>query len=432
MGALWNLLALDSEILNSSIINVFNKTKEIEDANVACANAGKEMLESDESILTRFKISEKPKEKISISGNEAMALGAYAAGVRAYFAYPMTPSSPVLQTISHFASKTGIIVKQAEDEITAVNMVIGANHAGTRAMCGTSGGGFDLMTEALSLSGITETPLVVILAHRPGPATGAPTWTAQGDLNLAIFAGHGQFLRIVLAPGDNQESFEMIAEAHNLAEKFQTPVIIMNDKYLGETLYTTDPFSSESITIDRGEILENPTPESMRYQFTESGISPRWFPGTPGNTFVGNSDEHDEKGHSVEDADKVEAMISKRIKKESTAHSIIPEPEYFGSENAETVFIGWGSTKHIMLDAMKENPDKIGFLYFKYISPLRKEKLIELKDKGKKFVAIENNEKGHFADYIQMQTGIMIPERILKFDGRPFFIEEVVEKISNI
>ncbi len=435
MGVVWKMLGLDKDLLLKAILDIFNKTKEIEEGNKNCALAGMEMVEEKE-LIKHFVPQEDPKGQLSISGNEAIALGAITGGVRAYIAYPMTPSTSILHTISKFAEKTGVFVKQAEDEITAVNMTIGANHGGTRAMCATSGGGMDLMSESMSLAGITETPLVICVAQRPGPGTGVPTWTNQGDLRIAVNAGHGEFPRIVLAPGSVQECFDMTVEALNLSEKYQTLVLLLTDKYLAESIFPNDPFETDALEIDRGDLIqENFDKEQERYKFTESGVSARWLPGADTNTFLANSDEHNEHGYSTEDSEEIVKMIDKRMRKTKTILNDLPEPEMFGENDAEISLIGWGSTRNIVLDAMKElekKGKKVNFLYFKYVYPLKTEKLNEFISKAKELIVVENNEVGQLADLIQQTTGHKMDKRFLKYDGRPFFVEEIVDYINNL
>lgn len=435
LGALWNLLGLDQQSIVDVVSAIFNKTPEIQEANKKCAIAGQDLLSPNKELLKNFPPTDELKDYINISGNEAIAIGAIAGGVRAYIAYPMTPSSSILHTMSKLGPKFGVVIKQAEDEITAVNMAIGANHTGTRAMTATAGGGFDLMTEALSLAGITETPLVVGLAQRPGPATGVPTWTSQGDLKIALHGGHGEFTRIILAPGDMDECFDMTWEAHNLAEQFQAVVIILTDKYLAESLFTTKDFDSSKVIIDRGDlIVGNHDKELQRYKFSENGISQRWLPGEDANTFVANSDEHDEHGNSTEDPIEIKKMIDKRMKKDIAVLNSLPQPEVFGSDDADVSIIAWGSSKHIILDAMKEvekSGKKVNFLYYKYVYPLKTEKLIEFIKNAKNLLLVENNEVGQLGDLIQMKTSIEIKNRMLKYDGNPFFVEDIVNKINS-
>jgi 2-oxoglutarate ferredoxin oxidoreductase subunit alpha len=261
----------------------------------------------------------KVTESLLMTGNEALSLGAISAGLGLYAAYPMTPSTPILHYLSSHQQEYGYIVRQAEDEISAVNMVIGAMHMGVRAMCGTSGGGFALMNETLALSGITETPLVVVLVQRPGPATGLPTWTEQGELQYAIHAAHGEFLRFVLAPGDNEEIFQMIFEAFNLAERYQTPAIIMLDKFLSESSMFCGNLSPDKFTIDRGKIADpdklKKAKNYQRYQLADDGISERSLPGMDGGVFCANSDEHEYHGLADESSSMRIWQVDKRLKK---------------------------------------------------------------------------------------------------------------------
>jgi len=432
IGAVWNLLGLSPEIITKAVIDVFNKTKEIEENNKKCTIAGFKFLDTQTKLLERFKPQEFANKRISITGNEAISFGAIASGVRAYFAYPMTPSSSILHVLAKYADKTGMVVKQAEDEITAANLTLGANHAGTRAMTATSGGGFDLMTESVSLSGMTETPFVVVLGQRPGPATGMPTWTAQSDLNIAIYGGHGEFPRIVLAPGDADECFYLTAQAHNLAEKYQTVVIILTDKYIGESIYSTDKFDNNKIKIERGKMLfENFDKEKERYEYTEDGVSERWLPGDRANTFIANSDEHDIHGNSIEDAILTKKIIEKRLRKEKSIMDSIPEPIIYGTDNADISFVGWGSTKHIILDAMDElerQGKKINFLHYSYVYPLKVQTLSKFAAKAKKLILVENNATGQFGNLLARYTNVKFHERFLKYEGRHFFVEEIIEK----
>ena len=378
------------------------------------------------------------KNNIFITGNEAVALGAIAAGVRLYVSYPMTPASSILGYLAEEGPKYGMIVKQAEDEITSAIMAIGAAHAGTRSMCGTSGGGFDLMTEALSLSGITEIPFVCVLAQRPGPGTGAPTWTAQGDLNLALYAGHGEYPRIVIALSDAEDAFYLTAEAHNLAEKYQTPVIILTDKYLAETNFSVPKYDMKRIEIDRGKIVKvgEGNDDSKRYEITEDGVSPRWFPGDNIATFLANSDEHNSKGYSVEGAKELEEMLDKRLRKEVTILKDLPEPEIYGDPSkADLSIISWGSNKQVVKDTVNEleaQGKKIATIHFTYMWPLKTEKLVEFIKASKNPVIIEVNATGQFDKLIKRQTSLEIKSKLLKHDGRPFAYEELVEKLGKL
>ena len=442
LGALWSVLDQDLEILNRVIKENFShKSQEIIDLNLKCLKAGYDFLEKK---VEHFNITANKDSgsagKMLISGNEAIGLGAIASGVRLYSSYPMTPASSILGFLAVLGTKKGMIVKQAEDEITAANMVIGASFAGTRALCGTSGGGFDLMTESLSLAGMTETPFVVVLAQRPGPATGAPTWTEQADLNVALYAGHGEFPRIIMAAGDPEECFLMTAEAQNLAERFQTPVILLTDKYLAESYFETIPLSESMITIDRGMIAKPGTDEEnknkMRYEINENGISPRWIPGDKINTFIANSDEHTPKGYSTEEGEEIAAMSAKRMNKIFTITDELPDPEVFGNsiEESSLLIISWGSNKKVIMDAQNallKDGIRTAFMDIKYIWPLRQTFIGHATERAKKVVVIEENKTGQLADLLELKTGLKYENRILKYDGRPFFYEEIINSLKG-
>ncbi len=439
LGALWKTMGFELDQVLPVLAETYNKTQEMIDLNRKCLEGGFNAVTNSGSYQTGLIPNEKFKNNIIITGNEAVAMGAIAAGVRLYSSYPMTPASSILTYLAEFGPKYGMIVKQAEDEITSANMVIGAVHGGTRAFCGTSGGGFDLMTEALSLAGIVEAPFVCVIGQRPGPATGVPTWTAQGDLNLALYAGHGDFPRIVLAPSDGEDAFYLTAEAFNLAERFQTPTLILTDKFMGESNYSVARYDQSKISIDRGKIITE-TAEAqdalLRYQFSEDGVSPRWFPGDNIATYLANSDEHTQKGYSTEDAEEVKAMMDKRSLKNDVIKKALPEPQIYGDPNNSQVnIVSWGSNRMVILAAIKEL-EKSGiscsFLHVTYLWPLKSETIKDFLSKGKATAIIEGNASGQLAKLIHTETNIEIKNKLLKYDGRPVYIEEVIEFIKNI
>lgn len=371
--------------------------------------------------------------------NEAIAFGSISAGCKFFSAYPMTPINGLIAFMASAAEKYGFIYKQPEDEISAINMAIGASFAGVRSLTATSGGGFALMTEAFGMAGMTETPLVVVMGQRPGPSSGLPTWTGQGDLNFMLNASQGEFLRFVLAPGDLEEAFEMTVEAFNLADKYQAPVIILIDKFLAESCQTTEMFKFDNVKIDRGKIL---TPEQFakltdfkRYENTKDGISPRAMPGKGGPFFVANSYEHEEHGFSTESEKQITDMIEKRARKEVLAEAEMPAPTFFGPENAEYTFVGWGSTKAPMLEALKtlnESGNKANYLHFTHLSPLNGDKVLKILKSLKKTVLIEGNSTGQLGRLIMEKTGIRLQKRFLKYDGRPFFPCEITNYLLTI
>ena len=436
LGCLWKVLRLELSQIKPLIEETYDKSKEMIETNIKCLEAGFNNIKLQNDFAINLTSKEIFKDNIFITGNEAIALGAISAGVRLYVSYPMTPASSILSYLAEEGPKYGMIVKQTEDEITAATMAIGAAHGGTRVMCGTSGGGFDLMTEALSLSGMTEIPFVCVIAQRPGPATGAPTMTAQGDLNLAIFAGHGEFPRIVISLSDPSDAFYLTSKALNLAERYQTPVLILTDKYLAESNFSIPKFDISKVEIDRGKILTEGDDSKLRFDYTEDGISPRWFPGDKIATFLANSDEHSPKGYSTEDNSEIEKMMQKRMLKEKTILNALPEPEITGdSKTADLSIISWGSNKQVIKDVisdLEKTGKTFAVLHLTYMWPLKTEKLSQFIKDAKKSVVIELNATGQLAELIKRQTGLDVGQKILKHDGRPFIFEELMLKISSI
>lgn len=369
--------------------------------------------------------------KMVINGNQAVGYAAITAGVQFVSIYPMTPITALLEIFAKNQEKYGYIFRQPEDEIAAVNMAIGAGYAGARAMCATSGGGFCLMTEGYGLAGITETPLVIIEGMRGGPATGLPTWTEQGDLRFILHAHQSEFPRLVMAAGDAKEAFFLTMEAFNLAEKYQTPVVVIVDKMICECDQGMDEFGTEEYVIDRGKRVTGFDQDYKRYKMSEDGISNRALPGD-GNFFVTNSDEHDEVGFSSEESDNRQGQMAKRMQKLVTvAKNEKIEPELYGPEDAELTIVSWGSTKGSILMALKELPG-VNFLQLKWMNPFPVNKVREILGKAKMILDIETNSTAQAAGLIAEHTGIMIEHKLLKNDGRPIYPEEIVKKVKNI
>lgn len=362
-------------------------------------------------------------------------MGAIASGCRFYSAYPMTPASSVLHNLADWSENAGMVVKHAEDEISAVLMAIGASYAGVRAMTGTSGGGFALMSEALSLAGMTEIPLVIFESQRPAPATGLPTWTEQGDLKFLANAGHGDFARAILAPANAEEAFYMTTLAFNLADKYQIPVFVLLNKYLSDGRQTVPDFDVKKIKIERGEILTEKDlvkiKEYKRYLLTASGVSPRSLPGEAGGIYIANSDEHDELGYSIEGfSDEMrKKQMEKRLKKLSGILKELPKPKVFGPLKAKITLVGWGSTKGTVLEALPYLAN-VNYVHFPAPFPLLKNEAEKTLGHAKKIVCVENNATGQFAEILE-QRGIKIHSKINKYDGRPFFPEEIVDYFNN-
>ncbi|QQS15391.1 MAG: 2-oxoacid:acceptor oxidoreductase subunit alpha [Candidatus Moraniibacteriota bacterium] len=368
------------------------------------------------------------KEEVILDGTEAIALGAIAGGCSFIASYPMSPSTGVLQFLAKESAAFGIAVEQAEDEIAAINMGLGASYAGARAMVTTSGGGFALMCEGVSLSGMMELPIVIHIAQRPGPATGLPTRTEQGDLELALYSGHGEFPRAIFAPGTHEEAFEMMRQAFHMAEKWQSPIFFLSDQYFLDTVATVsqDAFTFSSETR---EIVET-SKEYERYVLTESGVSPRGIPGWGAGIVVVDSDEHTEDGHLTERLDMRVLMMDKRLKKLEGMIADVLSPVLTGNKDAETMLVGWGSTFGAIAEALeKSGRTDIAHLHFRQVYPLPAN-VKELFKNVKNIVVIENNYSGQFASLLE-KHGLPVSERMVKYDGEPFSVEEIAEKIKN-
>lgn len=442
LGALVGLLGFNLEVLFRVIQDVFaDKGEKIILDNKKAAQLGFDYVNNNfKGKFTKKLIPNTPAKKLVITGNDAISLGAIAAGCGFYAAYPMTPSSSVLHLLASYAEKVGMVVKHAEDEISVINMAIGASIAGVRAMCGTSGGGFSLMVEGLGLAGITETPLVILESQRPGPATGMPTWTQQGDLQFLIHASQDEFPRIILAPGDPEEAFYLTVEAFNLADIYQTPVFVLSDKYLSESHKSVDIFDPQKIVIDRGKLITKPDQDLSqykRYQITEDGISARVILGVKGTHFLANSYEHEENGLSTEDAVERTKQVNKRNQKLKTYKSKMPLPQIYGQDLADITLIGWGSTKGPVLQALTDlnfnhKGRAINFLHLTHVWPLNTQAISNILAKTKKRVMIEGNSYGQMALLLREQTGFLMDDMLLKYDGRPFYPEEIIKKLEQI
>jgi 2-oxoglutarate ferredoxin oxidoreductase subunit alpha len=360
-----------------------------------------------------------------------VALGAISAGLQYAAIYPMSPISNILHVLAENQEKFGFVYKQPEDEISAINMAIGASYAGARSKTATSGGGFCLMTESYGLAGMTETPLVIIDGMRPGPATGLPTWSDQGDLQMILNAHQGDFPRIVLAAGDAKEAFDLTMQAFNLADKYQTPVVLIIDKDICENDQSFQFFDFSSYKIDRGKFSSEFLSEYQRYKYSEDGISQRTVPGI-GNYFCANSDEHDQIGYSTENTEIRNKMMEKRMTKLKTCEEQdMGAPQLYGPENADITIISWGSNKGSILQALKVLRN-VNFIHISWVSPFPVEALTKMVSKSKYILNIESNYTGHMARLIREKTKIEINDSLLKYDGRQIYSEEIVEKINTL
>ena len=429
-GLLAGLFKTDREKCGQFIARYFEgKKEEITEKNIAAAQRGFDIgagLAAD--IVIEMVKDVSVAEDIMLTGGEAVALGALAGGCNYLCAYPMSPGTSVMTHMAAYAKSLDVIVEQVEDETGVINMAIAAWYAGARAMVTTSGGGFALMTEGVSLAGMIEMPLVVHVAQRPGPATGLPTRTEQGDLNLVLYAGHGEFPRIILAPKDIGEAFSLSQQAFNLADKYQVPVFILTDQYLMDTYYNQPRWTINRLPLERH--VDRTQPDYQRFRFTDSGISPRGIPGFGEGIVCVDSDEHDEGGYITEDSDVRIAMVQKRLRKAETVKKAALPPAFMGAEGYETLIVGWGSTCPALAEALEKigNP-ALAHLHFSWIYPLAEETVATVQ-KAKKIIVVEQNVTGQFGNLLKLMTGRDI-EHILKYNGLPFSVEELVTAISE-
>ena len=443
LGASMALLDYDLNLMNDVLRDTFKQ--EVAEQNIEATKRGYDYIKENYDI-TKFRYNLKKTNskgnRIFLTGNEAIGLGALNAGCKFYAAYPMTPATSILHFLAPLAKKFRMIVMQTESEIAAVNMVAGASFAGARSMTATSGGGFCLMSEGIGMIGMTETSPVIVLVQRPGPSTGLPTYTSQGDLRFAIHASQGEFPRIVVAPGDVAESFYITLDIFNLAEKFQIPAIIISDKYLAESHGTAEIFDQNMIKIDRGEILLSDKYDAkevyMRHKFTENGVSERIFPGTKGAIVRTNADEHNQLGYTTEDPVLSTKMNNKRFKKLETLKKeleLFETIKVHGPKQADATIIGWGSTKGPILEAMKliNNGDrKINYLQIIYLNPFPSAKVQEVMNSAKKSIVVENNITSQITSLIREHLLRDVENKILKYDGRPFNPRALAQSIQEV
>ncbi len=451
MGAAIGLYNLDLDIYIELIKHTFGRHgDEVVKANISAAREGFEWAKKNtEPIEHNIKIDKNAK-KYYIGGNEAIAFGMLNGGLQSFAWYPMTPASPVGHFISKYGPLTGCIVKQMENEVNVANYVVGAAFAGARSATATSGGGFALMTEAIGMAGMMELPAVFIEVARGGPSTGLPTRTEQGDLNQLLGASQGDYPRAIIAQVSVEDGFYLGQEALNIAEKYQIPVLIASDLYMGEHFETIDKFDFDRIPIERGKLILDELPEDMqpymRYKDVEDGISPRTIPGVVGGQYDAGSDEHDEYGHLISDRragypEAVEArkvQMRKRMRKVEKLIDELPAPkvEGYSSDEAKVLFVGWGSTYDIIKEAREtfENEGiKTAQLHIKYIVPFHGKEvgeiLREYESKGVRIILVENNYTAQMGRHIRAETGFEIKEKFLSYDGEYILPRDIVNDI---
>ncbi|MBI9031333.1 2-oxoacid:acceptor oxidoreductase subunit alpha [bacterium] len=430
-GFICGLLNVELQLCKDFIAEYFaSKKQDIIDKNIIAISKGHKIGKDLEQIKITIDKSKKIQKHLLLTGAEAVSLGALAGGCNFVCAYPMSPATSVLENMASYSKDNDIIVEQVEDEIGVINMTLGAWYAGARAMATTSGGGFALMSEGISLCAMIESPLVMHIAQRPGPATGLPTRTEQGDLNLVLYAGHGDFPRIILAPGTLEEAFYQSRNAFNMSAKYQMPVFILTDQFFVDSKYNIENFDLDNFEIEESIVKTNP--DYQRFAFTKDGLSPRGIPNHGKGLVCVDSDEHDESGHITEDFDIRVKMVDKRKHKLKLVEKDITPPKLIGKENYKTLVICWGSTFNTLKEALEElENEDISLLHFSWIYPLHKDTFDYL-NKADKTIIVENNSSGQMAQLIRSTTGFAIDEEILKYNGLPFSVEELKQKITNL
>lgn len=447
----WAAFGGDIKLLKLLVGEKFAKKKDLLELNMRCIEEGfahqKETACDLSSALP--KPDKKWKDQLLVTGSQAMGMGIVHAGCRLYAGYPMTPSSPLLSYIAEVQNETGMAIKQAEDEITAAQMMSGAMFMGTRAITATSGGGFDLMSETVSLNAIIENPSVFVLAQRPGPATGLPTWTAQGDLLMAVHTAHGEFARCVMSASDSEDAFHLMPEAFNLAEEFQTPVIVLTDKHIAEGIYTQKPYEQKKTKVSRGKLITK-TAELAKLKSTDrfdpaatDGISKRWLPGAKAATYNAQADEHNGDGSVDESAGNAVLQMEKRMRKVDALKAVLPEPDVYvtpgkrkmkDAHDIDVLLVSWGSNKGVILDVVKDMQSDlaIGYMHYTYLWPLKTEWLQTYAQRAKKIIFIEGSYQCQLLQLLRQVGGITgNHQSILKYDGRPFFYNELLAALKN-
>lgn len=443
IGATLALMGADFSYLETVIRDQFKKKKQaVIDGNIAIARQGYDYVKEHFPQVDSMHLepAESSEPKLIINASEAIGVGAYRAGLKFAAIYPMTPINSLISFLADHSKELKIVYKQPEDEIAGITMALGASHAGVRSMVASSGGGFALMVEAVSLAGMMELPIVIDLGMRVGPATGMPTWSEQGELQFVIHAGHGEFSRIVLAPSDGGEAYQMTVDAFNLADKYQIPVFILSDKYMNESQWCVPKsIFTKEVVIDRGKLAkEEDLPKDgsfKRYNLdTQDGVSLRSLPGQKGGVYMSNSYEHDEVGVVTESPHERVLMAGKRFKKEKAMEADIRPPTLYGDADADITFVSWGSTRGPVVDAialLKEKGIKANLYHFTWMFPFASEKVKEMLSGAKRLIDVEQNGTGQLAALIREHTSIEIKEKLLKFDGRVFFPEEIVELVGR-
>jgi 2-oxoglutarate ferredoxin oxidoreductase subunit alpha len=432
LGVAAGLMGLDQQVLTKTLEDTFGKEKSEENRKVL--DASYRWLNEQSYTWGKLPVVTNPPSRLMMNGNEAIALGAISAGLKFCPFYPMSPSTSIAQTLIDYAKDMDLVIEQAEDEIAAINMAIGASYAGAPSMVPTSGGGFALMVEAVSLAAITETPLVIVLAQRPGPATGLATRTEQGELGFVLNAGHGEFPRAIFAPGTIEECFYLTRKALELAEKYQGPMFVLTDHFLADSYRDMEPIDFFKLPAVRpGYAPSSVKAPYLRYRITKNGISPRLLPGLSKHLVIADSHEHTEDGHMTENLPLRPKMVDKRLRKGDGIRSETIPPDFKGDNKADLLLVSWGSTKGAVEEAavqLRAGKKKVGTLHFPQVWPMVPDQFTKHLKQSKKVICVESNATGQFAQLVRRETGFVIKKRILRYDGLPITPEYILRHLK--
>lgn len=436
LGVILRLFTEDKSIINKLLNENFaSKGKEVVNANIKAVNKGYEIIEellNSEKFQINFDIRKNPQiiNDYILDGTQAIALGAIAGGCNFACFYPMAPSTGIGTFLAQHALDFGMIVDQSEDEISVINKTLGASYAGARAFVSTSGGGFSLMGEGVSLAGMAELPIVIVVGQRPGPATGMPTRTCQEDIELVLHAGAGFFPRVIFSPGTIEDAFKLTQKAFNITQEYHVPVFILTDQYLVDSYYSISSLDHEDLRIEKHFIKTNKDYE--RYKFTENGVSPRGLPGYGDGLVDADSHTHDEFGEITEDPILRKKSVQKRFKKLGLLRKIAIPPEFIGNKSFKYLIVSWGTNYYLIKEALEQlDRDDIAFLFFNQIYPIHKS-VLDYLIKAEIKIAIEQNPTGQFAKLLENETHINMNHRILKHSGYVFSVEEIISELKNI
>ena len=433
LGVAAALMGLDRQVVIKTLEDTLGKEKAEENRKVL--DASYRWLAERSCAWEKLPTVPNPPPRLMMNGHEAVALGAISAGLKFCAFYPMSPSTSVAQTLIDCSEEMGLVVEQAEDEIAAINLAIGASYAGVPSLAPTSGGGFALMVEAVSLAAVSETPVVIVIGQRPGPATGLATRTEQGELWFVLNAGHGEFPRAIFAPGTLEECFYLTRKALELAEKYQGPMFILTDHFLADSYRDMEPMDVSKLSSVRpGWNPSSVTAPYLRYQITKNGISPRLLPGLSKHLVVADSHEHTEDGHMTENLSIRPKMVDKRLRKGDGIRSEVIPPDFQGDKKADLLFISWGSTKGAVEEAalqLRSRKKRVATLHFSQVWPMIPGQFVKHLEQSKRVICVESNATGQLAQLIRRETGFVIKNWISRYDGLVLTPEYILNHLQR-